>query len=1633
MPVRTGRHDNRDSDLSPDNALTSSLTAPTPMFCLDDFTCALQRDYLWQGTLFVTLTHLCFFGRHFTKTIHIKIHFADLVSIDKEKKLGMIPNTLRIRVRTVCQSGTTNQSSEMAEQDATVTLLQETTLPPPDSPCAEPTKEYVLTSFLSRDQAFAAIERHWNIHKQLQVHQRALLARHRRSIDQLRLRQEQSHELGRHQEQDSGTWSSSSSSEEDGDSMSSQVQTVPAASREPMVDEDKGLEHVHDQDRSCSTPSHAFSEPRVGSECLVKFEHAQRLHASASNSSLRARRKAQRTYSVITSEATSPSSERMDESEDSDSDCDDDDDEMDYGNPLEAAVRRFHADDQSSDPIVSKASESDKEDGLGPESVHPPTADAQSQGLVSEPYVHQDTPMLVVQELEPLVFAETGMNSSLLAPPKRTNSTSSTSSNPPTLASTTPSSRQRNRVTSISSSASITSDRSPRLIGPPKLISPSLTTTKVSHSSSTIQSTAKEGEPQNMTIHRREGTQGALLLEDETYLASSYASSTISMRSGGLSHPRYQHGTTTATTTTTTVETRGVPWAGSQISLVSTISNSSLESLTSTMPSRHHVSDVSRMPDLEETEEVLMDEEVHIEDDCAGDVSMGEEVTEDESHDIDDDDSMEEPEVPCPIGPVDCGCSRHYKNMVLSRVVPLSLAMCFEILFSAQGEGEGDRLASDVHRVKDGSTDFKIQPWSHATLEEEASGHDWENKSRDLEYSVSFKVPMLAKTSTACYEVQKILKHTPDMILVHSESRTPNVPYGEHFSTVNQICLTFEAKSQTRIKMFTEVKFKKSLMWSGRVEAGALEGSGGFWKALIEQLDELAKDPVFLTRQERMKLAAAEKRRQERAATAAAAAEARRQRKEEALAKAVASNTDKDRQAPLPATKKRTRFQTPLPSNPLSDLHHDSHEQPSTATLHPPNAALSSNVPLGVSTASSRIESPQPTMPVIAPGGLLATLAAAAAANAAAHPAIAEQGSAAAGGTTVRSLLSLQHLRQLQQQQQLQQIAQQNYKATVLTNGGVGGRASFDSSGSSDSSDSQTSSVGSLSAGRKRIAATSTTSAALRRSASQEQQQSRSSAAMIGAGGFAAATAFFSLGRSSTRNPSPSPSPSPFLGLPTSSSTSASSSSSSASPQPSPSLPPAATAAATETVVMGALAEHRQKGSSSSPSSSSSSSAMSAASALLKQHQQQCMEAAKEAGGSSSSLSTLASTSSSTSTSTSSSSTTTSTSTTATSTNSVSTLLTPLSSSEDIMTKLQSTWNGWVADVVRIGSQFSITNQKSSSSGSGVTAAVSETDGVAVATANSTGSGQGEAAATTTTLLGAGVNGTGEADKAMSSLMSSQGMETASEDSSDEINDADSMSADFEEEEGEVIPVAENGLLASSTMTEAGYAVAGRSAGGTADTAHRAMSSVLFLSVIVALLVSALNIIKLMAVVSSMVQVVEVRHQWMVAHPPPLWHSHHQQQQQQQQQQYFHTSAGRASQEATAGGAGGIPPFQAPRGAAPLKRHQHVHHHHHHYYHGQDGSIVIKRENPHHSTLDMITDEPDVPDAPPPAAASVSPSPLLSPLSSSADKTSASASASASASVVKQRDENLHEIQALTKALRLEMEILKRQLEEGLV
>ncbi|KAF9950312.1 hypothetical protein BGZ70_001430 [Mortierella alpina] len=628
------------------NTITSSdssatMDSNTVVACpghFNDFACALEREILWQGTLYITATHVCFYGKHFRTTVRVMVDYRDLVSMEREKKMGVFPSSIRLRVKNSEGEGKVGMAVPGEEEEEEDLPTEATTIS---------TKDYVLTSLMSREQAFAEIERNWAVHRQVV-----------KNLSESGLRMRNDHTCGN----------------------GSDIQETAAL----------------DQNRN----------------------------------EARERRKAPRTYSVICDEALS-STENVDR--------------PGLRERMSSSGLRT-----SASMVMNPTEPSDGRDSIdissGKDDVSPSESRRGSIASVTSSEKQETATKLMgfLQRHHSQLRKGIKSNASecgadvTLEQQEVIASTGPEGTHPHT---TVPGTAQ----TSGSSDSIRTSIH--RSSTPPILISPSLTTTKVSHSSSTVQSVAQAGNIQGMTKHMHK-------------------------------------------------ESR------------ETLSNK--------------IRDCDKRSD-------------------SGDSSDG-------NHSDPNTDNVEPPMTPAiilPNGPVACGCERHYKNTIITAIVPIPVELCFEILFSGKGAGKDDKLGCDTHRIKDLSTEIKIMPWQHDELKAPTVASpgmaDWENKSRHLEYSVSFKVPMLAKTSTACFEVQQVTRYSPFVILVHSESRTPNVPYGEHFSTVNQICMTWEAPGKTKIQCFTEVKFKKSIMWSGKVESGSLEGSGGFYKEIVRQLQEVVE------------------------------------------------------------------------------------------------------------------------------------------------------------------------------------------------------------------------------------------------------------------------------------------------------------------------------------------------------------------------------------------------------------------------------------------------------------------------------------------------------------------------------------------------------------------------------------------------------------------------------------------------------------------------------------------------------------------------------------------------------------------------------------------------------------------------
>lgn len=61
-----------------------------------EYSCALDRELLWQGKMYVSTTHCCFYGKIFGKKTKLSIPWKNIHAIEKKSTAGLIPNAIRI-------------------------------------------------------------------------------------------------------------------------------------------------------------------------------------------------------------------------------------------------------------------------------------------------------------------------------------------------------------------------------------------------------------------------------------------------------------------------------------------------------------------------------------------------------------------------------------------------------------------------------------------------------------------------------------------------------------------------------------------------------------------------------------------------------------------------------------------------------------------------------------------------------------------------------------------------------------------------------------------------------------------------------------------------------------------------------------------------------------------------------------------------------------------------------------------------------------------------------------------------------------------------------------------------------------------------------------------------------------------------------------------------------------------------------------------------------------------------------------------------------------------------------------------------------------------------------------------------
>ncbi|KAI1891216.1 hypothetical protein AGOR_G00141500 [Albula goreensis] len=151
-----------------------------------------------------------------------------------------------------------------------------------------------------------------------------------------------------------------------------------------------------------------------------------------------------------------------------------------------------------------------------------------------------------------------------------------------------------------------------------------------------------------------------------------------------------------------------------------------------------------------------------------------------------DTESPEEEERVCPL--------QAQGRLYINRVFHMSAEKMFELLFS---DSLFMQRFMEVRKIT-GSTST---PW-----QKEGSGC----MKRTLKYTITITNPLVGKFSTAT-ETQTLYKDSQEgqHYVVDAEVYTHNVPYHDYFYTFNRFCIIRNSKHKCRLRVYTDVKYKK--------------------------------------------------------------------------------------------------------------------------------------------------------------------------------------------------------------------------------------------------------------------------------------------------------------------------------------------------------------------------------------------------------------------------------------------------------------------------------------------------------------------------------------------------------------------------------------------------------------------------------------------------------------------------------------------------------------------------------------------------------------------------------------------------------------------------------------------------------
>ncbi|KAL4229245.1 Protein Aster-B [Mactra antiquata] len=173
-------------------------------------------------------------------------------------------------------------------------------------------------------------------------------------------------------------------------------------------------------------------------------------------------------------------------------------------------------------------------------------------------------------------------------------------------------------------------------------------------------------------------------------------------------------------------------------------------------------------------------------------------------------------------GEIVCSEHDHFPKLAHNEVYQMPLEKLFELLFT-----DSDFFKNFTEKARK-YTDVTVTPWQDDP--DEAVG-----RARVVRYTIPLNAPFGPKTSNT---VEKHLCYKSSqpgvMYLIDAECTPLGIPYSDAFYVVNRYCLTRVSKEKCRLRVTSEVKFRKSL-WGvvkNMIERNSVQGVLDYFQSL---------------------------------------------------------------------------------------------------------------------------------------------------------------------------------------------------------------------------------------------------------------------------------------------------------------------------------------------------------------------------------------------------------------------------------------------------------------------------------------------------------------------------------------------------------------------------------------------------------------------------------------------------------------------------------------------------------------------------------------------------------------------------------------------------------------------------------